>query len=413
MKIAMLASSYPRFAADGAARFNHSIAESLVKLGHDVHVVVPFSPEMRPMDTSVHIHSFKYAPFHRLNIMGYAKAMHSDRRLNKLAILLAPLFFLSAFFKLIVLVQSKKIDVIHAHWVIPNGFIAACVGIILRKPVFISLHGSDIFFALKNKWLGILARWTFQQISGGTACSPELYAGALQLDAPPEKIFLIPWGANPEIFKQNDVARKQIRENFNVTPNDILLIGVGRLVGKKGFKYLIEAISILKKNTKNVKLLLVGDGPEYKALQNLSTRLGIEDAVFFAGEITWGNIPSYLSAADIFIMPSIHDNGNVDGLPTVIPEAMAVGKPIVASDVGGISMVVHNAFNGFLVEEKDAYALADAITRIIKTGMIEKMGQQSRQLVEERFNWINVATAFEEMYLHKPVNMAVLLNKKV
>jgi len=403
VNIAIIASSYPRYNIDGAARFNHSIADALAKLGHNVHVIIPFSPEISPFETSVNIHNFKYICPLRFSIMGYAQAMQSDRKLRKLAFILAPLFFISAFLKLSYIVKRYDIDIIHAHWVIPNGFIASLVGIITQKPVYLSLHGSDIFFALKNRWLGLLARWTFKHIQGATTCSPELYQGAIKLGATASQLYLLPWGADPEQFSENPKGAEEVRKKYNLNSKHMVLMGIGRLVGKKGFSYLIEAVAHLLHNYDNIRLMLVGDGPEYSKLRNIAQQMKISDKVIFTGMVSWDQIPKYLAASDIFVMPSIHDKGNVDGLPTVILEAMAAGKPIIASDVGGISMVLKNGENGYLIAEKDVVALAEAITKILQLDQLEVLGKRNRKLIKEQFNWMNVARSFEAIYLGEPV----------
>lgn len=407
MKIAMLASSYPRHANDGSARFNHSIAESLTKLGHSVHVVVPYSQQIRSFKTPVKIHTFQYSPTPKLNIMGYGQAMENDKKLNKMAYLLAPTFFLSEFLTLFRVVKQYNIDIIHAHWVVPNGFVAALIGKFLKKPVYLSLHGSDIFFALRHGWMGRLAKWTFLHSEGVTVCSPELYRGAMKLGADRTKLFLIPWGADPEQFGDRLMERTAIRKKYRWHNDDVVLVGLGRMVGKKGFSILLQALAILQKTTNSFNVLLLGDGPEKRHLQQLARDLDIDDKVSFTGDISWADVPGYLAAADILVMPSIHDNGNVDGLPTVILEAMSAGKPIIASDVGGISMVVKDGVNGYLVPEKSPEYLANAIKKIIEQNSIFEMGQQSRYLVENKYNWLNVARSIEALYLRQPIPLQV------
>ena len=118
-------------------------------------------------------------------------------------------------------------------------------------------------------------------------------------------------------------------------------------------------------------------------------------------------MPAYLALADIFVAPSIHDRGNVDGLPTVILEAMAAGKPIVASRVGGIPLVVKEGVNGFLVNENDVPALASCLSQLlISEDIVSTYGNMSQRLVEDRFNWHNVALSFIDMYCHRKITLA-------
>jgi glycosyltransferase involved in cell wall biosynthesis/ubiquinone/menaquinone biosynthesis C-methylase UbiE len=412
MKIAMIASTYPRYEGDGAARFNHSIAEALAGLGHEVHVVLPYTPAMRPFATPVHIHVFRYIWPNSLSMMGYAQAMESDRRMKKLAYVLAPPFFAGGGLKLWRVVRRHHVDLIHAHWVIPNGFIAAIVAKLTGRPLFISLHGSDIFFARRNPFLGALASWSFKQAAGVTACSPELYAGAVALGAAPRKLHLLPWGADATRFKPTAGNKVEaLQAQFGLGPMARVVMGVGRLVGKKGFAYLIEALARLRDDFPNLLVMLVGDGPELTALRARAEALDVADRVLFAGNVAWSDIPHYLALADIFAMPSIHDNGNADGLPTVILEAMAAGKPIVASNVGGIALVVEEGRNGFLVAEGAPNALAAALGKLLRSDeMLAACGRRSRELVEQRLNWHNVARSFVEMYEGRVITLEVKVN---
>lgn len=409
MKIVMIASTYPRYAMDGAARFNHSIAEALVEWGQEVHAVVPYSPLIKPFATSVKIHVFRYIWPPKLSIMGYAQAMHSDRKLKRATLLLAPFFFLMGTLKLWQIVRSYDVDVIHAHWVVPSGFIAAVVSKLTGKPLFISLHGSDVFFASRNSFLGKVASWTFKQGSGITACSPELIKGALALNAAAEKIHLLPWGADLKVFNQpNNDTIECLRSKFGLSPETRIVMGLGRLVGKKGFVNLIEALARLKSPIPDACLMIVGDGPEMAVLRARAEALGLADKVILVGNIDWTEVPDYLALSDIVVVPSIHDNGNVDGLPTVVLEAMAAGKPIVASNIGGIPLVVKDGINGFLVAEGDIPALVSCLSKLLMSEeMLTSYGRRSREFVENRLNWKNVALAFLQMYHHQKISLEV------
>jgi glycosyltransferase involved in cell wall biosynthesis len=305
-------------------------------------------------------------------------------------------------------VRRYRVDLIHAHWVIPNGFTAAVVSKLTGRPLFISLHGSDIFFARRNRVFGTLATWAFAQATGVTACSPELYEGARQLGASPQKLHMVPWGADPEVFAAGSPQLDSLRQKFGLKPNSRLLLTVGRLVGKKGFINFIEAFGRLSADFPDVSIMLVGDGPERSELQAAAQRLGIADRVHFAGQVEWPDIPDYLTMADIFVAPSIHDHGNVDGLPTVILEAMAAGKPIIASRVGGIPLVVRDGVNGFLVDESDIAALAGALHKLLcQPQLVGQYGEMSRKLVETQFNWRRVALSFVDMYCQREMTLKV------
>lgn len=401
MKVCLLASTYPRFPGDGAGRFMHSIAEALVRQGHDVHAVIPYHPAIRPQPGAVQIHPFRYIWPDRWAIMGYAQAMHSDRALNKGAYLLAPLFFASAFSKLLRLHAVHHFDIIHAHWVIPNAPMAALFSRLKNVPLIITLHGSDIFVARKNALLGAIAGACFKQANAVTACSPQLYEGALTLGASPQRTHLLLWGADPERFDpQRAPSQVSLREKLGLPSHAPIVLSLGRLVKKKGVEYLVQAIPYVREHIPDVLVVIAGDGPERSHLTQLALHLGVQAHVRFVGAVPWHEVPEYLHTCDVFVVPSVVDeSGNLDGLPTTILEAMAAAKPVVATDVAGIPLVVEHEKTGLLVPQRDPQALATALVDLLRhVDKRHRLGIAARQRVEAELNWDNVARFFTELY---------------
>jgi glycosyltransferase involved in cell wall biosynthesis len=341
------------------------------------------------MDASaVKLFRFHYAWPKRLHIMGHARALDRDARLRPMALVLLPFFLLAAFVALMRLTSQQKSQIIHAHWVIPNGLVAAWVSGLRRIPFIISLHGSDIFLARRNPIFGAIARWIFTHAARVTACSQELQDAAIELGAI-NHTYLLPWGADPDIFlpdlKPSPAPQEQSPE--------ILIAALGRLVDKKGFNILLAAMPEVIRACPNARLVLGGDGPLKSILWRQAERLQISERVTFAGNIPWDKVPEFLANTDIFVLPSIRDpQGNVDGLPTVLLEAMSSSAAIVASDIGGVSLVIDDQENGILVPPGDAAALAEALIGLVKdTENRKALGGAARQSVVERFNWHNVA----------------------
>ena len=131
----MVASTYPRYDSDGVGRFNRSLAEALAAAGHEVHVLVPYDPAIRPYPSSVNVHIFRYVWPAKWSTMGYAGAMDSDRRLKWNAYVLILPFVLFGTLALWRLVRRYSFDVIHAHWVIPNGPMGWAVSSITGLPL--------------------------------------------------------------------------------------------------------------------------------------------------------------------------------------------------------------------------------------------------------------------------------------
>jgi glycosyltransferase involved in cell wall biosynthesis len=396
MRITVLASSYPRFPGDGTAPFVKSIAENMVKLGHEIEVVAPYDEEVDlSIVSNIRVHRFRYAWPDHMHIMGHARALEADVRLRSLSYLLLPLYLLAAFLKLLTVANRQNSQAIHVHWVLPNGPVAVVVASLLRIPYFVSLHGSDIFIAKKHKVFGYIARWVFKHASGVTACSQELKSGALSLGAS-EDIELIAWGADPEFF--NPKKRTQdFWQKWDIDIDSIVVIALGRLVHKKGFDKLISAWSLIADRHPKAHLVIGGDGLLKENLALQSRNLGVENQITYTGRVPWDQVPEFLSSGDIFVLPSIRDE-HIDGLPTVLLEAMACQLPPIASDIGGVPLVVDEGKNGCIVPPGDIKALADALDLVISNENIRnQLGQAARDSVCNIYNWENVARKILKM----------------
>ena len=402
MKICMIASTYPRFDNDGAGRFNRSLAEALSRLGHEVHIVVPYHPAIEPYETPVHIHLFRYPGAEYWSVMGYANAMDSDRSLKWQAYLLILPFLFKGASTLSRLLKQHDFDVIHSHWVLPNGPIGLLGKVRTHSPLFVSLHGSDIYFARKNPIFSAVARCVFRHAQGVTACSPELYQSAIEMGASPDSTRLILWGADPEAFDSHRET-SLVREQLELEKDAQVLLTLGRLVGKKGFDVLVRAMPSVLASFPKTYCIIVGDGPEGPHLQRLADQLGVLDHLRFPGFIPWNRVPEYLHISELFVAPSMHDKGNLDGLPTVILEAMAAGRPVIASNVAGIPLAVVHDKTGLLVPERDEEALARAICHLLQDARLrDRLGEAGRARVHDELNWDQVAQQFVAMYENSP-----------
>ena len=387
----MLTSSYPRFPGDGTAPFVRSIAEHLVRQGHDVEVVAPYDSAVRPMNTSgVQVHRFRYIWPTRFHIIGHARSLIADVHLRLPVIVLLPFFLIAAFVKLLRVTKRQKSQVIYVHWVLPNGLVAAWVAAIRKIPFVISVHGSDIYMAQRNWLFRTIARSIFRRASAVTACSPELRQEAIVLGAP-ENTLLLAWGADPVLFHPA-LHPLENRHTFGWTQSELVVAALGRLVYKKGFNTLITALPEIVSHYPRVRVVFGGDGPLREELICEADRLGMSNQVSFLGRIPWDHVQEFLASADIFVLPSVKDKyGNVDGLPTVLLEAMSCGTPVIASDIGGVRMVVEHGRTGLLVPPGDTHALANAIATLAEDpDKRQAIGHAARRAIEEHFNWNSV-----------------------
>ena len=402
MRIAVITSSYPRFPGDPTAPFVKSICEHLVKLGHDISVVAPYDPLVDHKEAElVPIKRFRYIWPAKFHFIGHARSLEGDLRLRFSAYLLLPFFLIGAFFALLNITAQQKSEAVYAHWVLPNGLVGALISKLRGIPLIISLHGSDIYVAKGNPVFAAISRWIFSQAKAVTACSQDLKHTALLLGAPQNTI-LMPWGADPALFTPELKVKKFSMQHAG----KIVVAGVGRLVSKKGFRNLIEAFSLVVQECPDARLILAGDGPEREQLEDYAVTTGIRSNISFAGKVLWDRMPKFLANVDIFVLPSIRDErGNVDGLPTVLLEAMSSGVAIIASDIGGSSLVISDGDNGLLVPAGDVQTLAHAILKLITNEEMRlNLALSARNSVLEKFNWTAVAQKIAELVSQSSVN---------
>lgn len=389
MKIAIITSSYPRFPGDGTAPFIKSLAENFAKLGNSVHVIAPYDPLVKSSEntSSVQMHWFRYFWPKSLNLIGHSRSLKGDAKLAGLSILLIPFYLFFGVLTVLRVCKAHKIDVLHVNWVLPNGPIAYIVSKLLKIPYVLSLHGSDIFVTRKNFVFTKIGSVIISKASSITACSSELKDAAISLGAG-DKVVLLPWGADPNKFSPTSYSI-DLRKKYLGDKEGSLVLAVGRLVYKKGFDVLLSAWKNVINDFPDTKLLIGGEGPLKPQLESQAKELGIDSSVIFTGRIDWRDMPSYLASADIFVLPSVKDKfGNMDGLPTVLLEAMSCGTTCVASDIGGVSLVIKNWENGVLVHEKLSEELAQVLRKLIDDKQLRsRLSLDARNSIETSFSW--------------------------
>lgn len=303
-------------------------------------------------------------------------------------------FFLlmSLLFK--VLFSGLKFDVIHADFAYPTGFAAVLVSKILKKPVVVMAHGSDINILTKR---GVILRkmisWTVRNSNYVIAVSTKLRDKMIKLGAYPERISVIPCGVDFSKFKPED--KKKCRKKLSLPLNGNILLFVGNLYPVKGLTYLLDSLSEVLKKNNDFTLFLVGEGFLKNKLIKKAERLGIKEHVHFAGRQPPSEIPLWMNACDVFILPS-----KSEGTPLVVLEAIACGKPIIATGVGGIPEFVSEK-NGILVEPKNVAQLRDAILQLVgDEKMRTEFGKNSLHVRETKvLDWVSHAKKIYSIYL--------------
>jgi glycosyltransferase involved in cell wall biosynthesis len=398
--IVMVTSSYPRFPGDIVGTFVEPIAHGVAARGHTVHVVLPWHPRLtRPArEGNVFFHPFRYAPHPSLNIFGYAEALEADVRLRWKAFAAAPLALAAGWRAARRVAREVHATVMHGHWIIPGGVIAA--GAAGKLPLVISLHGSDVFVAERHALVGAVARRAFARAGWVTASSADLLHRAVRLGASETRSEVVPYGVDAARFHPDPSARARVRHALGVSDTTPLVFTVGRFVRKKGFEYLIDATAQLARTRPDVLVVIAGDGDLRDEFAARAQQAGVADRVRFVGLLLQDAVAEYLAAADIAVVPSIRDDaGNVDGLPNVVMETLASGTPLIATPAGGIGAVLEHQRTGLIVPERDASALARAIETLAADPIQRTtLGHAGRDMVLTRFGWSHIAERFEAAY---------------
>lgn len=271
------------------------------------------------------------------------------------------------------LLDSTSYDLAHAFFGIPCGFIAQQ----LKIPYIVSLRGSDVpFYNERFYWLDTLmfkrmSKRIWKNASFVVTNSQGLKELALSSSSNQE-IKIIENGVDTSLFKPRSKKNSKL-----------IVLGVGRLISRKGFEYLIKACEEL-----DVEVRLVGDGPLKEELEDLAKRLSVR-CKFYGNIEDKKELSEIYSSSDVFCLPSLNE-----GMSNTVLEAMASGLPLVVTNTGGSKELVRK--NGFIVEMKNSQDIRDKLNKF-SSDLIEEMGKQSRELAVKK-NWGSVAQDYFDLY---------------
>lgn len=210
-----------------------------------------------------------------------------------------------------------------------------------------------------------------------------------------EKIFIMPNVSNIALKDQDYLLKDQIIRENKLEGKKVVLF-VGRLIDLKGVQYLLPAFAKLKKKMNNVELFILGDGECREELETISRKLKIDSEVHFMGNIDNELLGAYYMLSNLFVLPSI-TTYYADACPLVVNEAMYFGKPVVTSDAVGTTFMIEDGVNGYVVEERNAEALFQAMYRILSDDhREEKMGKVSKMIIDQGFTYQNMMEGFNQ-----------------
>lgn len=291
-------------------------------------------------------------------------------------------FSLSAFFKLIRMVHNQKLDLIHAHYILPPGLIAVLVGGLMGTRTAVTIHGSDLFLLAQKPLLKQITRWVLERTDYVMVVSKALERKVLELGISPQKVKFTTNAVDRDRFSPEN----PLPPDVHVDPHKITLLFVGNLVPQKGVKYLLEAKKLLDADlemnkARNIfELIIVGDGPLKKGLERQVQENNIKNVVFL-GERR--DVAQIMPSADLFILPSISE-----GFPITILESLASGVPVVATRVGGVEEIESESVVT-VVEPGQPEALTRAIKQLVEHESLEEVRERALTIAH-KYSYIKI-----------------------
>lgn len=384
-KVLVIGSVYPRFHEDAEVPWLRASIAHLKEAGIDVQVLAPTYKGLKSHEIDgVPVNRFRYAP------KDWEMLTHEEGAPSKMASkpwlqLLAIPYIISGFFRCISLCRKWKPDVIHAHWPFPHAYIALGAAKLFRIPLVLNFHGAELLLIRKKKWVKPLLKFAIGQAQAVFANS-SFTAGKIKAI----RNVNVEWSPYGTTLGSDERDGKPENQMHPVNGKFKILF-VGRHIERKGICYLIEAAKHLPADKFEIRIVGVGDLTEElkKQAALLDESAGQHCDIIFTGKLSPADLEAEYRNANVFTLPATVDHkGDTEGLGVVLIEAMELGLPIVASNVGGIPDVVVDNVSGLLVPEKDPVALADAFKRLAaEPELVQKLLAGSRKRIQDCFTW--------------------------
>lgn len=395
-KIIYISTAFPR---DESDRINPWLYETVKRLKENGYKIKIFTSSYKGIKqkevNGIEIYRFRYLP-KNIEILTHDVSVPERWKMGiKYRLMVIP-YILSGIINSLIFALKEDFDIIHVHWPFPHIIFGLIMKIIKKKPLVCSFHGGEIIF-LENMpfLLKIIFKFLFSFSNFYTVNSSFTKEKLLKFLGKKKrnKIMVIPFGITLKELKEEKIEK--------IEKEEIKILFVGRLIERKGVHILLESFAKVNKIFPKTQLIIAGDGPWRKRLEDLRDKLDIKDKVIFKGYLKSGELEKEYKEADIFVLPSIHDvKGDTETLGVVLIEAMEYGVPVIATNVGGIPDVVKDGYNGLLVPEKDPDALAQAIIKLVENKSIrEKFVKNAKEYIKEKFGWDIIIEKLIKIYM--------------
>jgi phosphatidyl-myo-inositol dimannoside synthase len=396
MRVLVVTSTFPRWQGDDTTLFILRFAQELMTQGVDVDVLAPHAPGAARAEEvdGVPVERFRYFVPARGEDVCYGggalfRLEGSPGRVAKLPLLVA-----AELGAIRARVRGRHYDVVSAHWLLPQGWTAvrASRG---AAPVVTTVHGSDVF-GLRHPLLRRFKRAGLRGSAAVTVNSTATSEAVATLAPGLPDVRTIPMGV--DLGARAEPAQVKAWRDHR-TADGPLVAYVGRLVDWKGVDDLLDAAAILHTDRPGLRVVVAGTGPLLESLRARSRALGIDDVVQFPGWLDRGQVTALQTAADVVVAPSrTSPDGSREAQGLSVVEAMALGKPVVAGNVGGIPDAITDGENGLLVAARDPAALAGALTRVASDPELAARLGDAAARTAQRYAWPGIAADFVAVF---------------
>jgi len=384
-KLLVLASTYPRHVGDHEPAFVHELCRRLLPW-FEVVALVPSAPgaQSREVMDGVEVVRYRYAP-RRLETLVNDGGIGTNLKLYKWKWLLVPGFLLGQLWSLRCMVKRQRPQLIHAHWLIPQGVVAALANLVWGIPFAVTSHGADVY-SFRGKALLRLKRWVSRRAAGLSVVGSAMREELAKAGMPAERIWVRSMGV--DLVGRFAPSREQRAAGR--------ILFVGRLVEKKGVRHLIQAMPAVLSLHPEAMLTVAGFGPELEALQQQARILGVAGKVQFLGAVPQQEVAGLLRQASMCVAPFVEAaSGDQEGLPLALLEAIGCCCPVVAGNVAGVRDVLGERDGSTVVESRDALELAVAIRGKLENPVAALAeARVLRDRVVAAYDWSGVAADY-------------------
>ncbi len=398
LRVLVSTSTFPLSPDDGTPRFVLDLAEALADHA-EIIVLAPDAPGAPRCERMgrLEVRRATYFVPRGLQRLALGRGMPENLRSSWLARIQVPFYLIRQWQAIHAMARQLKVDVVNAHWLVPQGLAAAWArGSKRRFKLLLHVHSTDVHLLRGLPGGRRIARFVVRRCDAVFATSSFVRSALDELLGFASGASLRSMGVHTQIFAQPstpDSSSGRAPNQGDQLPGDFLLF-VGRLAPVKGVDILIAAMPAVLAEHPELHLMVIGQGSEESNLRALSKDLGVDRRVSFLGRKPHPDIVRLLQNCRAAIVPSIvTPRGETEGMPTVVLEAMAAGARIVASDVGGIPDVVRHGENGWLCRSRDPSdlarkiltALADPVSSGVRPSAVETARQNDWQEVAKSY----------------------------